>query len=102
MINYALIGKALLHPRKQEILGAMQTAKGAMGDGVLSPNELANLLGKPLGVLSYHINDLAGRTKKSRFADSPLLELVDTAPRRGALEHYYALTEAAVIGGEGR
>lgn len=92
MINYALIGEALLHPMKKAILDAFVNDPTGVS---LSPNELAQYLGKPLGNVSYHVKDLAGLSGGSRFKDTPLLELVDTQPRRGALEHFYALTPNA-------
>ena len=39
-------------------------------------------MGAPLGSVSYHVRVLA---------DLGALQLVDQAPRRGAIEHYYAL-----------
>lgn len=105
MINYALIGRKLLHPTKAAILDAFGENRALK----LSPNELTAMVGEPLGNVSYHVKDLAGLAKRSHFKDSPLLELVDTAPRRGAVEHFYALTDHALVGtdidaveGEGR
>lgn len=104
MINYALIGRALLHPVQEAILKAFDRP----GVSTLSPNQLANLIDIPLGNISYHVGMLAGTRGKSRFADSPVLELVRTEPRRGAVEHFYRLTDSAKLGsldaaeGEGR
>jgi hypothetical protein len=47
---------------------------------VASPNELAKKLGEPLTNVSYHVRMLH---------DLGCIELVQTEPRRGALEHYY-------------
>lgn len=49
-----------------------------------SPKELAALVGKPLGAVSYHVRDLAqaGTIRETR-----------TEPRRGALEHFYRRSE---------
>ena len=66
--------KAFAHPLRLEILRSL----GARA----SPTELARKLGAPLGSVSYHVRVLA---------DMGALELVDQAPRRGAIEHYYAL-----------
>lgn len=106
MINYALIGRKLLHPVKVDILSAFTSQDGAVA---LSPNELSKRIDQKLGTVSYHVKDLAGLSTESKFADSPLLKLVDTAQRRGALEHFYALTNAALAAadidaaeGEGR
>lgn len=99
MINYALIGEALLHPMKKAILKAMESNQGAAGrHAVFSPKQLSKLLGEPLGNVSYHVNDLAGRSKDSKFIDSPFLVLVDTQQRRGALERLYRLSPKAVKG----
>lgn len=94
MINYAPIGEAVLHPTKKKILTAMH-GKGAHGHNVYSPNELSKLLDEPLANISYHVADLAGRRRDSKFIDAPILELADTQPRRGAVEHFYSLTKIA-------
>jgi DNA-binding transcriptional ArsR family regulator len=65
--------KALAHPLRIHILRVLQ-------DRVASPSELAEEVNAPLGNVSYHVRFLA------RVG---LLDLVDTRPRRGALEHYY-------------
>jgi hypothetical protein len=51
-----------------------------LNQGVASPNELAKKLGEPLTNVSYHVRMLH---------DLGCIELVETEPRRGALEHYY-------------
>jgi predicted transcriptional regulator len=45
-----------------------------------SPNEIAQALKQPLGTVSHHVSEL--------HSDG-VIELVKTAPRRGAVEHYY-------------
>jgi DNA-binding transcriptional ArsR family regulator len=65
--------RALAHSLRATILDAL-------GKATRSPNELAEELGEPLGNVSYHVTTLRGLG---------LIELVDTTPRRGALEHYY-------------
>jgi DNA-binding transcriptional ArsR family regulator len=65
--------KALAHPLRIHILRVLQSR-------VASPSEIAEEVSAPLGNVSYHVRFLA------RVG---LLELVDTRPRRGALEHYY-------------
>ncbi len=67
--------KAFAHPLRLEILRRL-------GDRA-SPTELARQMGAPLGSVSYHVRVLA---------DMGALRLVHQAPRRGAIEHYYALT----------
>ena len=66
--------KAFAHPLRLEIMRRI----GARA----SPTELARQIGAPLGSVSYHVRVLA---------ELGALELVDQAPRRGAIEHYYAL-----------
>ena len=49
-----------------------------------SPKLVADALGIPLGNVSYHTRTLV---------DAGLLDLTGTTPRRGALEHHYALSD---------
>jgi DNA-binding transcriptional ArsR family regulator len=67
------MAKALAHPLRVQLLSALN-------EGVASPNELAKRLNEPLTNVSYHVRMLH---------DLGCIELVDTEPRRGALEHYY-------------
>jgi DNA-binding transcriptional ArsR family regulator len=65
--------KALGHPvrvRALEVLNAR----------VASPSELARVLSEPLGNVAYHVKILE---------ENDAIELVRTAPVRGALEHFY-------------
>src|SRR3954469_11178332 len=74
--------KAISHPLRHRLLGML--------DGrVASPNELARELGLPLGRVSYHIR---------RLHALGAIELVNTEPRRGALEHYYRAVTRAWFG----
>jgi len=68
--------KALSHPLRQRILYTL-------GEGIASPNELSKKLGEPLGNVSYHVKILA---------ECDAIELVKTAPVRGAVEHFYRAT----------
>jgi DNA-binding transcriptional ArsR family regulator len=68
--------KALAHPLRVRLLAILN-------ERVASPNELAKETGEPLGNVSYHVRLLA---------DLDCVELVRTAPRRGAVEHYYRAT----------
>lgn len=68
--------KALSHPLRQQILYTL-------GEGIASPNELSKRLGEPLGNVSYHVKILA---------ECDAIELVKTAPVRGAVEHFYRAT----------
>src|SRR3954463_1838082 len=67
------MAKALAHPLRVQLLALLNA-------GVASPNELAKKLDEPLTNVSYHVRMLH---------DLGCIELVDTEPRRGALEHYY-------------
>lgn len=71
--------RAIAHPLRLEILRAL-------GERA-SPTELSRKLGEPLGTVSYHVRVLA---------DLGLLRLVEQAPRRGAIEHYYEVAPGVV------
>jgi DNA-binding transcriptional ArsR family regulator len=75
------LAKALAHPLRVAILGILE-------DRTASPSEIAEELDASLGLVSYHVRVLA------RFG---LVKLVDTRPRRGALEHYYRAEARPVI-----
>lgn len=75
------MAKALAHPLRAKVLTRLN-------QGVASPNELSRELDEPLGNVSYHVKALL---------ELGCIELVDTAQRRGAIEHYYrALTRARI------
>ena len=65
--------KALGHPVRVRALEVLNTR-------VASPSELAKELGEPLGNVAYHVKILE---------ENDAIELVRTAPVRGALEHFY-------------
>ena len=65
--------RALAHPIRARIVAVL-------GDGELSPVELAKELDNSLGVVSYHVRMLA---------DAGVLELARTTSRRGAIQHHY-------------
>jgi DNA-binding transcriptional ArsR family regulator len=67
------IVKSLSHPLRQRILHVLS-------EGVVSPNQLAQRLGEPLGNVSYHVKILL---------ENDAIELVETRPVRGAIEHFY-------------
>lgn len=67
--------KAVSHPLRIEILRLLR-------DRVASPKEIAAEVGADLGDVSYHVKYLLQKGD---------LEIVDTAMRRGAVEHYYRL-----------
>ena len=67
------IAKALSHPMRARILNILD-------ERVASPNEIADMIDERLPNVSYHVRALL---------DLDCIELVDTAQRRGAIEHYY-------------
>jgi DNA-binding transcriptional ArsR family regulator len=62
-----------------------------LNERVASPNEISKELGESVGHVSYHIKVLR---------ECECIELVDTAPRRGAMEHYYRATDRAFLDAE--
>ncbi len=68
--------KALGHPVRMRVLDILNAR-------VASPSELAKELGEPLGNVAYHVKILE---------ETGSIELVRTAPVRGALEHFYGAT----------
>jgi DNA-binding transcriptional ArsR family regulator len=74
--------KALSHPLRTRILQLLS-------EGVASPNEMAKALGEPLGNVSYHVRILLAHE---------CIELVETKPRRGALEHFYRPLMRPILG----
>ena len=71
------LAKALSHPMRARILTILN-------ERVASPNEIAETIGERLPNVSYHVRALL---------ELGCIELVSTAQRRGAIEHYYrALT----------
>jgi DNA-binding transcriptional ArsR family regulator len=72
-LSMVAAGKAVAHPLRAKVLDALAGEPR-------SPNELAVEFGEPLGNVSYHVKVLH---------ELGLVELVDTAQRRGAVEHYY-------------
>ena len=69
--------KALSHPLRWRILDALAA-------GPASPSMIATELGEPLGNVSYHVKILLSYDA---------IELVETRPVRGALEHVYRAIE---------
>ena len=67
------IAKALSHPMRARILMILN-------ERVASPNEIADEIDERLPNVSYHVRALL---------ELGTIELVDTAQRRGAIEHYY-------------
>ncbi len=75
--------RSLAHPLRIQILELLT-------DHVASPATLANQLDAALGDVAYHTRALDGYGA---------LELVDTAQKRGATEHFYKATPGAFVGG---
>jgi DNA-binding transcriptional ArsR family regulator len=67
------LAKALSHPLRGRIFAILN-------ERIASPNEVADILDEPLPNVSYHVRVLV---------DLECIELVRTAQRRGAIEHYY-------------
>lgn len=66
---------ALRHPLRRQILRAM-----AAQDSI-SPRQISDELRQPLSNVSYHVRVLA---------DCGAVTLVDTAPVRGSMQHFYS------------
>jgi DNA-binding transcriptional ArsR family regulator len=62
-----------------------------LDDGVSSPRQIAEALHEPLGNVSYHVKILR---------ENDAVELVDTRPVRGAVEHFYRGTMRPFIDDE--
>jgi DNA-binding transcriptional ArsR family regulator len=77
--------KAYAHPLRIRILSVLDNR-------VASPSEISEELGSPLSNTSYHVRQLAALG---------LVELVDRAARRGAIEHYYTASVRPTITDEG-
>jgi DNA-binding transcriptional ArsR family regulator len=69
----ARLVKALRHPIRARALSILN-------DGVASPKMIAAELDVPLGTVGHHVKQLEALG---------CIELVETVPRRGALEHFY-------------
>lgn len=80
VVDHGLV-KALAHPLRAQILAILN-------ERVASPNQLANELGEALNNVSYHITVLK---------DYRCIEMVETAQRRGAIEHFYRGTTRSFL-----
>ncbi len=70
------LAKALSHPMRTRILAILN-------ERVASPNEISEMIDERLPNVSYHVRALL---------ELGCVELVSTAQRRGAIEHYYRAT----------
>lgn len=75
----AALANALGHPERVRFLSNLATAVE------LSPRAFSERTGVPLGTASYHVRVLRG---------AGLIEQTRSEPKRGAVEHVYALTES--------
>lgn len=82
-LNWETVARASAHPTQIAILELLHVVHDR-SDPARSPTDLAAVLDAPLGVVAYHVRMLAGRG---------LIRETRTVPVRGALQHYYALTE---------
>jgi hypothetical protein len=78
-LNREKFGKTY-HPLRERIVRAIDATE----NGVMSPNQLSIALDEPLGNVSYHVKTLR---------DDGCVELIKTEPRRGAVEHFYRVTD---------
>ncbi|HEY5942128.1 MAG TPA: helix-turn-helix domain-containing protein [Solirubrobacterales bacterium] len=74
--------EAMNHPLRARVLRLL------VERGVMSPAELSRTLRAELSDVSYHVR---------RLEKLECVELVDTQPVRGALEHFYRATERHLI-----
>jgi len=74
------LAKALSSPLRARALALI-------ADGVDTPKLIADNLGLDIRNVAYHVRVLR---------NLGCIELVETRPRRGAVEHVYCLTERAV------
>lgn len=76
------VQRALAHPLRAQLLVELEKRPA-------SPSQLAPVVGESVGVVSYHVRVLA---------EAGLAELVGTVPKRGALQHFYAVRENDALG----
>ena len=74
--------KSMAHPLRHQILIRLN-------DGAASPSTLARELEQPLGNVAYHVKILL---------EHDAIELVETKPVRGAIEHIYRATVQPFFG----
>lgn len=73
--------KALAHPLRARLVSMMH-ARAA------TPAQLANELGEPLSLISYHVRFLA---------QAGVIELVDRTFKRGAVQHHYRVRDVGLV-----
>lgn len=75
-IDWERLARLKYHPAQIDIVELLSVDGGR----AMSPNEMSFELQEHLSNTSYHAKELA---------KAGIVELIDTAQRRGALEHYY-------------
>lgn len=83
-LDWERLARTAIHPTKLRILEALAAAGEPR-----SPNQLSNELDEPLGNVSYHVRQLVSQGH---------LTLDGTAPRRGAVEHFYRTVRVELAG----
>jgi len=78
--------RALNHPVRRRVLRALVDREG-------SASTLSRELKLELGVVSYHLNQVLAR-------ECEVVELIDSVPRRGAIEKFYRLKFQALTEGD--
>lgn len=76
------VQRALAHPARAQILAELRR-------GPASPSQLAGVVGTSVAVASYHVRMLV---------EAGLAELVETVPKRGAIQHFYAARDTEALG----
>jgi DNA-binding transcriptional ArsR family regulator len=76
------VQRALAHPVRAQVLTELERRAA-------SPSQLAEMVGESVGVVSYHVRVLV---------EAGLAELVGTVPKRGALQHFYAVRDSEALG----
>lgn len=79
MIDWERLARAETHPLRIKLLQAIDKASKPC-----SPVKLSKAFDAPLGTVSYHVKELA---------KAGLIEVVEEVPRRGAMEHLYAMKD---------
>ena len=77
---------ALRHPLRRQILRTMAA------QDPISPRQISDELREPLSNVSYHVRVLA---------DCGAVTLVDTAPVRGSMQHFYSTDDRGALGARG-
>jgi predicted ArsR family transcriptional regulator len=81
-VDWERLARANTHPLRVSILEVLNIDPGR----TLSPKDLSRELQAPLSTVNYHVTELRR---------SNLVEVVDEQQVRGAIEHFYRLTETA-------